>query len=490
MALHFLNEGSIIDDAGNLISVWYLDMRNPDWRVPIRTLIKAGRKQYAMGTLGTMRVSKPARFRNSGEGLIMDPTETLVSRSIKKSESIDTAELEQAREFAEEVRRCAAAIRAHAWTTRLPTQDRTQKKTISLTLGKNGWIYSTSIEPAEDEDGYRLLASMPTEYDHVERIHRPREFARALGLMVAEQLGPRCKEATVNSTFGNKRFESKHRNEMIVHGPVVYTANAFDLAAGAASEGERTFLPVFAQDIRYADQREYRFAIWTEEEPAQKYVDLTVSKAMFGSLKEWAGVTVGAVGSLPRETDAPPAAPRAPETRGQIRDGTVRTGVQSSLFRDGSIHFPHEHNPTATPVAPSTPARGEIDNAVAEATAAAVAALRYKVEQVSGERRVRVAAAAWHAEPWIRALCSSYEDPISGIWINEDDILVVDLKLPPEMDASAKIGFGPSGARVYGLDHVGGQTTSSSSRDSDPFGPDMLLRTLDELGVRQRRADQ
>ena len=79
---HFLNEGSIVDDASNLISVWYLDMRNPEKRVPIRSLVKAGGKQHGMHALETIRVSKPARFRSDGEGLILDPAETLVSRRV------------------------------------------------------------------------------------------------------------------------------------------------------------------------------------------------------------------------------------------------------------------------------------------------------------------------------------------------------------------------------------------------------------------------
>ena len=57
-------------------------MRNPEKRVPIRSLVKAGGKQHGMHALETIRVSKPARFRSDGEGLILDPAETLVSRRV------------------------------------------------------------------------------------------------------------------------------------------------------------------------------------------------------------------------------------------------------------------------------------------------------------------------------------------------------------------------------------------------------------------------
>lgn len=492
MALHHLNEGNIVDDAGNVISVWYIDMRDPDSRVPITTLIKGGRSQHAIGTLGTIRVSKPAHFRHLGEGLIKDPADTLVSRSVTKSTQIDPSALEaeraEAREFEDEINKCAGAIEATAWGTRRHThpQERSRSRTIHLTLGKNGWIYSTSIEPGDDEDSRRWRASMPEEYDHFQRIHQRRAFARALGLMAVEQLGPRGEEVTVNSKFEEQGFVSTHPNQIIVHGPVVYTENAFDLAARASSKAEREFLPVFAKDIRYADQREYRFAIWTDAEPEEEYVDLRVSQAMLGSLDERRDATAEPKGTSPKRPQA-----RVPKTSEQIRESPPETGMPSSLFRDGSIYFPHRRNPTTTPVVPRAHTDGELDEAVlgVAAAEAALEAFRYKVEQVSGQRRRIIAAAAWHAEPWIRSLCWHFEDPVDAVWISDDDILVVELKFPAEIEANAKIGFGPSGARVYGVKGGASYRTSSSSwRETDRFGADTLIRTLDELGLRRRSA--
>ena len=487
MAFHVLPEGSYVDDVDNLITIWYLDMRNRDRRLPINTLVKAGRKEHAMATLGTIRVSKPARFRSLGEGLIMDPAETLVSRSITKSQPVDETELEELRMFNDELRQCATAIGARASMTHSPAKQRTHERTIHLTLGRNGWIYSTSIEPEDDEDQHRWRASIPTDYDHQQRIPRRREFARTLGLMAAEQLGPRGKETTLNSTFGNERFESRHRNQLIVHGPVIYTANAFDLAAGATSEVERVFLPVFAKDIQFADQREYRFAIWAEDEPDQEYVDLRVSKAMLGSLQERAGLSVTSVDSSPGETQVPSAASRAPETRTQDRESPPDLGSRSPLFRDGNIHFPHTPNPPALPVSPHMPGPDESDSPYSEAAAteAALTALSYKLGQVSGERRKKMAAAAWYAVPWIRTLCSRYKHPIKHIWISDEDILIVELRLPQEIPASVKIGFGSSGARLYEVGHADRQIISPSSPEHDPFGPDSLLETLEQLRAQQ-----
>ena len=84
-------------------------------------------------------------------------------------------------------------------------------------------------------------------------------------------------------------------------------------------------------------------------------------------------------------------------------------------------------------------------------TAAALSALRSEVAQVRGERRWKAASAAWHAEPWISHLCKRFVDPIGGVSITNDDILVVSLKFPECVDANAKMAFGPTGAHVYAV---------------------------------------
>ena len=87
--MQHLTEATILDDSDTLISVWHLDLRNPQDRTPIRTLVKACRKAHAIFELGTIRISKPECFRKYGEGLIRDPAETRVSRTIITSEKTD-----------------------------------------------------------------------------------------------------------------------------------------------------------------------------------------------------------------------------------------------------------------------------------------------------------------------------------------------------------------------------------------------------------------
>ena len=71
--VQYLADGHHVDDAGNLISCTYVDLRDPAERTPIRTLQKASPKRYAIPDCETIRLSKPTGFGGRGEGLTMDP---------------------------------------------------------------------------------------------------------------------------------------------------------------------------------------------------------------------------------------------------------------------------------------------------------------------------------------------------------------------------------------------------------------------------------
>ena len=66
--------------------------------------------------------------------------------------------------------------------------ERTQTTMSALTFGKDWLIYYTSLWPeAGEEDAWRR--TFPENYTSVARIHRPTQFAQALGLGVCEHIG-------------------------------------------------------------------------------------------------------------------------------------------------------------------------------------------------------------------------------------------------------------------------------------------------------------
>ena len=88
---------SIVDDAGHLIRLQYVDMRTPEARLPIKTLIKGCSQKYAIATYPTLRISKPAHFRKFGERLIRDPYEARVSKTSEHTRVNHPKDLHRAR---------------------------------------------------------------------------------------------------------------------------------------------------------------------------------------------------------------------------------------------------------------------------------------------------------------------------------------------------------------------------------------------------------
>ena len=494
----FSNEATIVDDSGVLVLVQHVDLRPPPDRTPVKTLFKAGRRIHAIGELGTVRISKPAHFRESGKGLILDPDETFVSRTEVTSERIDDpGDMAEARQIDDEWARSGTAIGARIKMATSSIRE-TDRSTRTLAQGKNGWIYSTSIEPGDDDDVRRWKASLDPLYDHAVRIHRPRAFARALGSMVAEQLGPRSQVASLtHAERGGEPFQTRHTSQTIFHGPVIYAVDPFEWASAANSPMERLLAPLFVKHVRYADQLEYRFVIWAEDEPTERYVDLVASKAMFGSVEAQTRVF--------NDCSEPPLAEAVDEPESLTSEERPADGMDREVKADvgwpSSPTIPQQVHPGGTRIgtAPPTDAdRPTGKNGGAGAAEAILSALRHEVEQVSGERRTQAASAAWHAEPWIRSLCSKFVDPVESVFIADDDTLVVALRMPADGHATAAFAFGPLGSNTYRVTEGEKESVSfgkpspltfelSNTKFSVSLGvPDSLLVKLAHLGLKKR----
>ena len=103
-----------------------------------------------------------------------------------------------------------------------------QRTTDALTYGKNGWLFCASIEPTTRQEWNKWRRSLLHEYDHVSYIHHPREFARSLGLMVTEQLGPLGQEVEMKHSFEEtKPYTTYHKGRLVLHVPIVYVENVF-----------------------------------------------------------------------------------------------------------------------------------------------------------------------------------------------------------------------------------------------------------------------
>ena len=83
--LFWVNEGFVLNDAGHLIQTNFIDLRKPEDRSSVRSLVRGSEREYALEDGQTIMLSKPARFQKYGEELIKDAQEGLA-----KEETVTT----------------------------------------------------------------------------------------------------------------------------------------------------------------------------------------------------------------------------------------------------------------------------------------------------------------------------------------------------------------------------------------------------------------
>ena len=76
-----------------------------------------------------------------------------------------------------------------------------------------------------------------------------------------------------------------HRSQTVYHGPVVYANDPVERLERASSDLKLLLLLVFLKHAAHWPQREYRFLVWTEEEPDEDRVDLAVSPALVDAMQ-------------------------------------------------------------------------------------------------------------------------------------------------------------------------------------------------------------
>ena len=259
----WIHEGSTLNDAGTLLGTSYVDLREDGGRTAIPALVKGCRREHALEDGDTVLVSKPARFREFGEGLIRDEQEGFANE--KSVTVVDETPAEGARrraiadqnEAQELLDTSIRSVRSETRTTR-------NRGTRSIAYGKEWWVYCTSIM-AEEKERESWRATLDDAYDHVSVIGQPAKFAQAQCHMVADQIGPQGKGGwSTGTNVGGESVRTKHKSQWVLHGPVVYTDQLYDLLARQEDEVHRLAAMLFAKSTEYAAQREYRFAIMNE----------------------------------------------------------------------------------------------------------------------------------------------------------------------------------------------------------------------------------
>ena len=200
--LLWIHEGGILDDAGNLISTSYVDLREERSRSPIQTLVKGCRREHALEDAETILVSPLERFRKEGANLIRDEHEGLAK---EESETVEPETPEQAveRRQVDNLNEAVELLDSGIRLKRSVSYRSVQRSQRSIAFGRECWIFSTTITPETKQEWEAWRATLDPCYDHESVIGQPAKFAQAMGRMVTEQFGPQGKDGWLKSSIGD-----------------------------------------------------------------------------------------------------------------------------------------------------------------------------------------------------------------------------------------------------------------------------------------------
>ena len=256
----WVNEGFVLDDAGNMLITSYIDLRDEGERTTIRSLVKGCKQEHALEDGETVLISKPERFREYGVALIQDEQEGFAR---EKSVTLEPETPEEAakRRANSDLNDALHLVGSGMKPVHRVEYSRRKTRSENLSYGKDWWIFCASIRP-EKAEWDTWSASLDEDYDHVSEIGQPAKFAEALARMVIEQIGPLGQDAWSTGTIdGMAGARTKHKSQWVIHGPVVYTDRLYDMVSGEGDEVRRMAACLFAKPITHAAQREYRFVV-------------------------------------------------------------------------------------------------------------------------------------------------------------------------------------------------------------------------------------
>ena len=256
----WINEGFVLDDAGNMLTTSHIDLRDEAERTVIRSLVKGCRREHALEDGETLLISKPERFREYGVELIRDEQEGF-AREEHVAVEAETPQEATKRRATADLNDALQLVGSAVKSVHRVQHSSRKTRTESFSYGKDWWVFCASIRPDEAEwDVWR--ASLDEDYDHVSEIGQPAKFAQALARMVTQQIGPRGKDAWLTGTSaGAAGARTKHRSQWVIHGPVVYTDRLYDMLTGEEDDVRRMAACLFAKPMTHVAQREYRFVV-------------------------------------------------------------------------------------------------------------------------------------------------------------------------------------------------------------------------------------
>ena len=274
----------------------------------------------------------------------------------------------------------------------------------------------------------------------------------------------------LRSAVDGQVFRTAHRSQTVYHGAVVYLEDPYRRLESASSVLEFNLLLFFLESAAHRARREYRFAVWAQDDSGRDRVDLQVSPALLDAMQNPLKAVAVGIGMSAGVDEC--AVIEEVDDHGPPR---VQVHVEAPPGSLGTI------NPIVAPARHDVE-RFPDDLRATAAIHAAAEALRAAVDQLDTGSSRDAAAAAWLSEPVVRFFCSTYGGAVTGVRVSEDSFMVVTAEIPGNELVEVTIVVGPDGTCACQVSTARGQVASASP---DPRALEQVLTSrLAELGVR------
>ena len=308
------------------------------------TIIKGCPSRYALEDCGTLQMGTLSYYRKHGDSLIWDMQEGVIAGDERvEDRRNDPTDLDAYRQTDAEISMSHPLGRALGSTTvkRLDVNETSQ---TSLSLGDNCPIWCASLEPRSTKEWTLWWDSLEPHYDHSTPLGDPEAFARALAMMAAPKRSLLGSYLDFRHPITGQVVQCS--NLAVFYGPVVYLDDPRDYILEPDDELELIVRRIFTKTTEHRHQREYRFAILSQNALDGDTVHLRVPHAMSQALRSSNGLKAAAP-RLP-EIGPPTCVPSPrllrcfttdPEGASDYRHGiSLSTNMRARLHFSGTQH--------------------------------------------------------------------------------------------------------------------------------------------------------
>ena len=251
------------------------------------TIVKGCASRYSLEIYETLQMGTLTYYRKQGDSLIWDLLEGVIAGDERVENRRDSpADLDAYKQTDTELSVSHPLGRVLGPTT-IKRLDVNETSESSLLLGDNCLIWCASLEPQCAKEWSLWRSSLESHYDHTTFVGEPAPFARALAMMASSQ------RKLLGSYLDLRHPETGHveqcGNLAVYYGPVLYLDDPCDYILEPDDELELIVRRIFTKTSEHRHQREYRFAILSEQGLDRDKVHLRVPYSMRLSLSANSG---------------------------------------------------------------------------------------------------------------------------------------------------------------------------------------------------------